>query len=317
MAFIDPNKLGNPSVTPEVRLRLAQEFEVNQEFLPSKASVYLKRIGENINNYWPIFNTSPTVIDATNFSTINQASNTISFDDTILNFTGNGYMIAQDESPSASASDFGVINYPIRAVSPDTFNLWVRYISTLGDNDIEIEILIDNNVFKTINESILNPSDTSWRWIGTTIVLPDTNEHILGIRIKDNRAAIDKILIDKNEPNEPSSTGSQYGVSPYLTIHMRVYDSVNDKPSTSLYIYDYKNSITEIVQDDWYNFNVKVLNNSSGYISASDFDGSYFLVMSCTGSSTNNFLVWELVEGVDGSSPYIDSEVSAVLFNRN
>ena len=72
MTFIDPNKIGNPSVTPEVRLRLAQEFEVNQEFLPSKASVYLKRVGENINDYWSVSNTVPTVIDATNFSTIDK-----------------------------------------------------------------------------------------------------------------------------------------------------------------------------------------------------------------------------------------------------
>jgi hypothetical protein len=55
---------------PSVHLRLAQEFEVNSEYLPTKASAYLKRVGENTSNFWAIYNTQKTVIDATNFSTI-------------------------------------------------------------------------------------------------------------------------------------------------------------------------------------------------------------------------------------------------------
>jgi hypothetical protein len=37
-------------------LRLAQEFEVNKEFLPSKASLFLRRSGKNSYNYWRISN---------------------------------------------------------------------------------------------------------------------------------------------------------------------------------------------------------------------------------------------------------------------
>ncbi len=319
MAFIDISKLENPSVTQEVRLRLAQEFEVNQEFLPSKASVYLKRVGENINDYWSISNTAPTVIDTTNFSTITKGDNIVIFDDVINSFTGNGYMILQNNE----LSDFDIINYPIRATSSDTFNLWIRYL--LSESPIDpsinqslVDILMDGVVMGSIYDTdevvsnISNPSDlVSWRWAKITLVLPDTVEHILGIKIKRNGTAIDKIYIEADSP-EPFNNGPDYGVSPYLTTHMRVYDSVNDMPLNPLYIYDYKNSIAEVVQDDWYNFNIKVLDNNHGYISANDFIENYFLVMSTTGSSTDNFIVWELVNNDEYNAP-----PSAILFQRN
>ena len=59
---------------PPVRLRLAQEFEVDGQYIPSKASAYLKRVGKNTLDYWPIYNTTATIIDSTNFSTIDQVS---------------------------------------------------------------------------------------------------------------------------------------------------------------------------------------------------------------------------------------------------
>jgi len=84
---------------------------------------------------------------------------------------------------------------------------------------------------------------------------------------------------------------------------MKVYSSKNDEPNTSLYIYDYKNSITEVVQDDWYNFYVKVLDNTHGYTRASDFVGNYFLVMSVSGFSQENFIIWELVDNDEYQAP--------------
>ncbi|KKK66857.1 hypothetical protein LCGC14_2959870, partial [marine sediment metagenome] len=37
-----------------------------------------------------------------------------------------------------------------------------------------------------------------------------------------------------------------------------VHDSDGSSPGSALYIYDYKNSITQVVQSDWYNFNINV-----------------------------------------------------------
>ena len=56
-----------------------------------------------------------------------EGSNIIIFNDEVGGFTGNGYMIANDES--VPANDFGVINYPIKAVEADTFYFWMRATS--------------------------------------------------------------------------------------------------------------------------------------------------------------------------------------------
>ncbi len=278
------------SEDPPVRLRLAQEFDVNGLYLPSKASVYLKRIGKNSSDYWPVYNTVGTVIDSTNFSTIDSGENIVTFEDSLSDFTGNGYMYLNSDT----STTFSTINYPVRAIVSGTFNLWIRCI-TSETATFQADILIDGVQSKTINETITNPSDSMWDWVNVTLVLPDIREHVLGIRIKENGAAIDKIYIDASS-NTPYSEGPDYGESPYLTVHMKVYDSSLGSPDNSLFIYDYKNSIDSVVQSDWYNFNINVLDNGHGFTEASNFAHSYFLVMSCSGTTHDNFVVWEMVD---------------------
>ena len=275
---------------PQVRLRLAQEFEVNTEYLPTKASVYLKRVGKNTNDYWPIYNTAKTVIDATNFSTIDTGTNIVTFEDSLSRFTGNGYMYLNSDK----SSTFSTVNYPVRAIVPDTFNLWIRCLTTISTT-FQIDVLVDGVKTKTIDGFTSEPSAMAWEWVNTTIVIPDTREHILGIKIKENGVAIDKIYTDASSTT-PYSEGPDYGESPYLTIHMQVYDSENDSPGSSLFIYDYKNSIDQVVQSDWYNFNINVLDNNHGYTSSSNFTGNYFLVISSSGTTHDNFIVWEMAD---------------------
>jgi len=232
--------------------------------------------------------------------TVFEGSNIITFNDITGGFTGNGYMISQDEL--YPASDFGVINYPIRAITPDTYDLWLRVINTSNDN-LEIEMLIDGNVTKTISTFIDNPSDgLEWTWVSTSLVLPDNRDHILGIRIKENNVAIDKMYIEVDSTT-PYTEGPDLSVSPYITAHMKVYDSLKSEPNSPIFVYDYKNSITEIIQDDWYNFDIKVLDETHGYMSASDFHESFYLVMSLSGSNTSNFVVWELIDNDEYSAP--------------
>ena len=280
-----------------VKLRLAQEFDVDREFIPSKATVYLKRNGNNRSSYWPIYNDRKNVIDATNFSTITSAENIVYFSDTIEDFSGNGYMIVEgspDPSLNVGSLTYPVINYPVKAVEEDTFYLWMRVTST-ESNVFQAEILIDGNISKTISTVISNPSGDSWSWVSTTIVLPDTSEHILGIKIKEKGAAIDKIYIDVNDV-VPYNVGSEYSLSPYITVHMKVYNEKNGIPGSPLFIYDYKNTIDDIVIDDWYNFNIKTMDNNHGYTDDSDFGGSYFLVLSTSGGNFDNFITWEIVD---------------------
>jgi len=265
--------------------------------LPSKATVYLKRNGNNYSDYWPIYNTQKNVIEATNFSTITSAENIVYLSDIIEDFTGNGYMIlnsSPDPSSNVNSLKYPIINYPIRAVVADTFYFWMR-VSSVESNNFQAEILIDGNVSKTINTIISSPSGENWDWVSTILVLPDTSEHILGIRIKENGGVIDKIYIDTDNI-VPYGVGPDYTLSPYVTVHMKVYDENDGVPGSSLFIYDYKNTIDNIIIDDWYNFNIKVLDNNHSYTNASDFSGNYFLVMSTSGGNFDNFLTWEMVD---------------------
>jgi hypothetical protein len=275
----------NPPVYP----RLAQEFEVNQGFVPSKASLLLRRAGSNAYSYWRISNSSKNVIDSTNFSTITAHRDRVILDDVINGHTGNGCMFLERDDHQ----DYDIINYPIRAVEADTFYLWIRCINTVNSVFVA-DILMDGHVAKTISTTISDPSANEWSWVGTTLVIPDTNEHTLGIKLKEEKTAIDKIYIDVNNIT-PYADGPDYQESPYLTAHLRLYAS-NGSPSTPIFAYDHKNSITQIVQDDWYNFNIKVIDDHHGYTAKEDFVGSYFLVFSCSGSFVGNYIIWDMIE---------------------
>ncbi len=279
------------------RVRLAQEFTVNKEYVPSKASVYLKRYGSNYSNCWDIRNTSRTVIDSSNFSDITQESNIIIFDDSIPGFTGNGYMIMDNDD----ALNFSVINYPIRTFTPDKFYLWMRFLLIDGD-EFEIDILLDGEKIRSLSGEVDNTSLLTWEWIGTSIVIPDSRDHILGVKIKKKGLAIDKIYIDALGI-EPYAEGPDCSSSPYLTVHMKMYDSLDNVPGESLFVYDYKNSLRHIVQSDWYNFNIRVLDNSHGYLEKNDFDDRYFLVLSCSGTDYDNFILWEMKD----NDEYVDT----------
>jgi hypothetical protein len=226
--------------------------------------------------------------------------NEIIFEDTVEGFTGNGYMATAQSPPSFS--DYKTLNYPIRAITPDTYNLWMRVINT-SSASLEMEVLIDGNVSKTISTFIDSPSDgLEWSWVNTTLILPDNRDHTLGIRIKGNNTAIDKIYIDAST-DTPYTEGPDLSDAPYLTAHMQVYDSLKGEPNSPIFAYDYKNSITEVIQDDWYNFDIKVLDDTHGYMNANDFHESFYLVMSVSGSNTSNFIVWELVDNDEYNAP--------------
>ncbi len=274
-----------------VKLRLAQEFNVDSEFVPSKATVYLKRNGKNAADYWTIYNDRANVIDATNFSNITEASNRVYFDDTINDSTGNGYMLLDN----SSGSTFDTINYPIRALEDDIFNLWIRCIA-LQSNYFQADILIDGNVFRTINIEVNEPSALDWFWTSTALVIPDTSNHILGIRIKESQSAIDKIYIEADS-TAPSSVGPEYSLSPYVTTHVKLHKTNSvGSPTDQLFVYDYKNTVDHIVEDGWYNFDISVMDDNHGYISSGDFIGNYAIVMSTSGGNFDNFITWEMVD---------------------
>jgi len=224
-------------------------------------------------------------------------SNIVIFDDEIRGFTGNGYMITQDEL--YPASDFSTINYPIRAIVDDTYQLWLRCYSSSFDNpsssgSFTADILIDGEVIRTISESLIYDE---WSWFQTDIVLPDTNEHILGIKLKENGNIVDKIYIDVDATAVPEGEGPYSSVSSYLTVHMKMYDAEDTTyPSSQIFAYDYKTTIDEIVQDDWYNFNISVLGRDMNVNPSSSYPiDNYFIVLTSSGDNPNNYIIWEML----------------------
>lgn len=280
------------------KLRLSQYFSLEGDYIPSKASVYLKRGGRNTGNSFVIDPNSFNVIDASNFKDINQGNNKILFDEQIEGFTGNGYMVlAPGDFVDIIGDSFDTINYPITSNRDHTYTLWMRVSSSeVTDisallSDFEADILIDGYTVTTITESI---TYGEWSWISTNIVFPDTREHIVGIKLKEKGNAIDKIYFDgMNE--SPYLEGPSYSPSPFFTVHMRLHRGYDKNvPVHSLYTYDYKNSIEEMFQNDWYNFNISILDDRVGYDANYYFKGNFFLVMSTSGDTANNYCIWEI-----------------------
>lgn len=277
---------------PLTVLRLAQQFTVSN-YTPTKASVYLKRIGTNSSESFQL-STAETVIDACNFISIAQRSNKIIIEHSIGNFTGDGYMIVSPifDLLGSSDDDMPVLRYPIQSDDDRKYYLWLRVLPSVIDGTFEADILIDGEVVKTITSTSHVLSAYDWFWVGDYIVMPDTDSHILGIRLKGRGASLDKIYLDSSEVM-PYAAGPGYSVSPYLTVHLRLSSSLtDDTPGLYLYIYDYKNTIDEVKRDDWYNFDINFIDNRS----AIAFNGNYFIIMNVTGNNQGNFILWELVD---------------------
>lgn len=268
-------------------LRLAQKFDVTNQYVPTKASLYLKRVGRNTYSYFTVSSSSPLVIDATNFLDITQSNVKYCLSTDMSNFTGNGYMFMDSSQTGVSDEDFSILNYPFKSSSETLYYLAVRAKSAVN-HAINFSVYIDGVLVLDVS----NTSDPStWEWIEAgSFVVPDTGLHVLSIKMKDTGDAIDKIYL-RSSLDMPYGYGPNYTPSPFITLHLRVYSEGSpDTPDQPLLIYDYKNTVSDVVADDWYNFDLNPIG------SAISFTGSYFLVLSSSGNTGNNFVVWELVD---------------------
>lgn len=267
--------------------RLAQTFSVLGQYVPTKASIYLKRVGKNISSYF-LLSDIPIIIDATNFLDLQQQANKIWFDDRVPGFTGNGYM---SMNPSLDIidtedSDFGTLLYPIKSETGRAFNLRMRIRSLTSL--FRCDVLMDDEHVRTITVTV---SQDTWTWVELSFGVPDNKIHLLGIKLKEKGNAIDKLYIDyKGALPIADDQGPDYTVSPYFTVHALIYSTTDNLvPSEAFFIYDYKNSIEDVRHDDWYHFNIQLLDNRL----TADFSGSAALVITTTGSTENNFAIWE------------------------
>ena len=261
----------------------AQIFEVNGQFIPTKASVYLLTNLYNNSNYFNV--TSQTIIDASNFSSLTLNSQRIFFTDEEVGYSGAGYLIYPSVIySSTNPNDFNVINYPIRHNGNNDIYARIKD-SVIGSCTIEVyldSVLQDTNVISTSG---------NWEWIylGKANIIDD-NIHILGIKLIGNGVIIDQIGVNIVGGTPGSGIALTQTTSPYITTHANIYNlDVNLLPTTSLYINDFKTSLDEIVQDGWYNFNLNFIKSSIVF----GFPSSYALVLSVAGSNNKNYISWE------------------------
>ncbi|MFA5758834.1 MAG: FG-GAP repeat protein [Clostridia bacterium] len=278
-------------------IRLGQEFTIDSQFIPSKVSLFLKRYGENNGDCWIIG--EDVVIDATNFSSIDQGTDKITLDDSFDNFSGNGYMIYSKNLDLLDNINYGSINYPLKADYEGKYNVWIRRLGDTSGSDEQYynySILLDGIEVSHIEGT---QSGSYWEWDKIEIVFPDKNIHTLSIQIKGKNCSFDKIYITRTSII-PENEGPDYSVSPFLTVHFQIYDNILDdygisEPGNPIYIYDYKTSLEDVSIDDWYNFDSKILDSRQGYSSKEDFDGNYFIVLSSSGESYKNQILWEII----------------------
>jgi len=286
------------------KIRLAQEFEIptDNKYVPTKASLYLKKAGQNLANSFEFNLSSKSVIDSTNFSVLTQKTYKMYFDDRISGFTGNGYMTLSpfnNSTISGSIDNLPIVNYPISTTEPQLYNIYFR-VATKYTTSFSADILFDGLKIQSISKTVSDVN--TWEWVSSTILMADTRIHTLGIKIKEQGNAIDKIYIDA-ESITPYGYGPSFSDYPYVTTHLRVFSgNQNICPNAPLFMYDSKTTLNEIKKDDWYNYRISILDTREGYTSANNFNGNYYLVFTATGVSPDNYVIWELLPNSEYTS---------------
>lgn len=276
-------------------VRLAQIFDVNDNLSPLKASLFLKRVGSNLDIAFDLTN-SDIAIDATNFSELVQEDHRYVYDETDTAYTGSGCLV----SMSVSGSVWPIANYPIRTLIPGKYYLYIRVKCPSGT--CTASIYIDGVEVDTVSTGGLG---TDWVWVSANFVLPDANVHQLGISLKENGAKLDKLEI-KQTAGVPLSTGLAYPTSPFNTIHLLLYQVSAGVPTTPLFVHDYKTTLDEVKVDDWYNFRLAMLDGTTPAVT------NLALVLSVSGGSESNFIIWELVD----TDEYSTALPSAIKVNN-
>ena len=282
--LIGPDALPLPELTS---VKLAQVFGVYDQFVPTKASVYLKqKVSESIPY---ILIDGDVAVDALNFSNLLQGTNKLLPSTTFADYSGHGHLCVDEFDSSGS---YGVVEYPIKSGSPGNYNIMFR--CRKAGNPFIMRVYFDGVLINTINENLAVTG--AWNWLFITVNIPDTQIHTLGLSLRQGNAALDKIVI----ANEwlTLATVNNYTDS-YITIHTNLYTvDANDRPESEMYIYDFKTTIGEVQTDDWYSFDLSFLDDSR----AVNFEDKHALVLYSVGSNQNKYVIWEISD----SDEYID-----------
>jgi len=230
--------------------------------------------------------------------------NLLTINDAVDGYTGNGYMSFQEIGSISTLYNIDyqnapILEYPVTASEAKEYFLILRgqalegnpsvgNPSAGGSREFKVDILLDGVVIDIIEENFVSGDPMDWVTVTSNIVFPDTSKHTLGIRIRSENTTLDRIAIPGYDLGSEAISDTK---SPYITIHMQVYKVNNNFDILDEFpIYDFKNSLDEVLYTDWYNFNIK------SWDSDVDYSENAALVLSSSGSDSNNFIVWELID---------------------
>jgi hypothetical protein len=264
------------------RKQIAQIFPTGT-FLPTKVSLHLRPAGTPSQSFL-LTSAGTTVIDAVNFSTLDQGAIYSLVEDTDTQFTGAGYISSHSASSSTVAIvDSTVAQYPIRGIDDGAYNVFIRLKSV---SSYQLEILLDNIPYKAISGSA-----TEWTWVASSLVVFDESVHNLGLAIRNKDVLIDKIVIKKS-PTLPTGYGPDYTLSPYVTVIARLAEVSGGIPTTYFDAIDYTTTLNDIHSEGWYSFNTNSLKTDATIASQTQLA----LAILASGSSSTHYVVWDTAE---------------------
>jgi hypothetical protein len=276
-------------------MKLAQMFDIDSN-KPARISTYFKRVGINLADAFDLSSGS-FCINSTNFSSIEYGDAylrygddaTIKSGDGVTGYTGDSYLFTYNNG----GTEWGISYYPIKTSNPGVFYINLRMLKKTTST-AAIEVFIDG--FSIEEQSVSFTGDV-WEWIQFPVVLSDTEEHVIGIKIKDDIIFFDKMYISDSS-DVLTGEGPDYDSSPYITVHLQIYGADEGTPespgtidSNAEDVYSWKTTIDEIKEDGWYNFDIRTLEWDT-----ITFSGTYAIVLSSSGSSENNYILWETVD---------------------
>ena len=253
-------------------MKLAQIFDVYEAFIPTKASVYLKPYGVPIGDtYWNL--TDRAVIDVLNFSNISYGTNKVIASEDFTTYTGKGFM---EYVYVSGDTNYSKIQYPVKVTSTGNYTVALRMKSKVAV-DVNAEILW-NGVSVGIVGAGGTIGDLDWHWYSANIKVLSTEVSTLGLELLNRYSAIDKIYISPVASFlTPTGTGPALSIAPYITINAQLFQVTDGGPTYALKIHDFKTTLTEVITNDWYNFDLNFIDSS---LQTSLTDDSNVLVLS-------------------------------------
>jgi Concanavalin A-like lectin/glucanases superfamily len=283
---------------------LGQNFKATS-YSPSKASVYLRPVGES-SGFFNVSSTSDTVIDAANFRSYYQGYTSIVFSNNTSGSTGSGCLsiiggsgpsstglssIALSQLAALSLNLLSEVSFDTGSASGDPANIiFPIHPSTDGQYYLNLRIKGYSSVAIYLNNYYsgqVTGISSDWHWVHIPIIFSNTQLQYLLLQFLQGGLLIDKLVISKYSYNY-SGTGPSYSDAPYVTLHSSLFNTVNNIPSVQIDSYDAINTFDHVKQEGWYNFYISPINNS---ISLSSNMG---ITVTASGNSYDNYVIWDV-----------------------